>query len=93
MRYFLTTTAFYELTRRQLNETYGIPRPGTERVMPDVTSLVRSPDGGVAVAVPARLCAHPTAVAIIGQALASGQVREITESQYQEWARLTRPNP
>ena len=93
MRYFLAQSSAYAAVAALLDAATGIPRPGTERFVPAPDFLLRSPDGRVAVSVPAALCEIPAVKMVLAAALRSGSLVEINEATIIEFARAWSPKP
>ena len=82
MQYFLADPAAYEQARNALNAAWGIPKPGTDTSLPVASELIQT-GGRVVVMVDDWMVDLAPATDIVAAALASGDLKEITESQVQ----------
>jgi hypothetical protein len=84
MRYFREeTNGIYEQVRNVLDEAWNLPDDkGTETCMRPAASAHRDPQGRIVVALKDFFCDWEPAVSMLPQLLGSGDVSEITESDY-----------
>lgn len=85
MRFFRAMPPVYAAICQQLDAAYGYPNPDTKtlRTLPLASELLTDSQGRLYLCVDAEYCDYVLPAELLPQLLASGQVEEITQADYQ----------